>query len=99
MIVVSGTFRLSEASVEAARAASTEMATETRKEDGCITYAFFQSIEEPTTFRVFEEWESDAALKAHFNAPHMKTFRAALGQLEVLERDVKRYVVGEVSGL
>ncbi|WP_417513035.1 putative quinol monooxygenase [Minwuia sp.] len=99
MIVVSGTFRLGASSVEAAKAAAIEMARETRKEDGCITYAFFQSIEEPTTFRVFEEWESDVHLKAHFEVAHMKTFRARLGELEVLERNVKKYVVADVEGL
>lgn len=99
MIVVSGTFRLGAGSVEAAKSAATEMAVATRGEAGCITYAFFQSIEEPTTFRVFEEWESDAHLKAHFEVEHMKTFRAALGKLEVLERDVKKYEVGEITQL
>ncbi len=87
MIVVSGTFRLGASSVEAAKAAASEMARATRNEDGCITYAFFQSIEEPTTFRVFEEWESDAHLKAHFEVETHEDLRAALGKLEVLERD------------
>lgn len=99
MIVVSGTFQIGASSVEAAKAAATEMAEATRHEQGCITYAFFQSIEDPTTFRVFEEWESDAHLKAHFEVAHMKVFREKLGQLEILGRDVKRYVVGDVSQL
>lgn len=99
MIVVSGTFELGHSSVETAKAAMAEMAEDTRGEKGCITYAFFQSIESPTTFRVFEEWESDEALKAHFDAPHMKEFRAKLGSLEILSRDVKRYAVSEATGL
>jgi len=99
MIVVSGTFRLGASSVDAAKAATTEMAVATRSEDGCISYTFFQSIEEPTTFRVFEEWETDAALKVHFDAPHMKVFRQKLGDLEVLERNIKRYVVSDSTQL
>lgn len=99
MIVVSGTFRLGASSVDAAKAAMIDMVAETLKEEGCITYHFYQSIEEPTVIRVFEEWETTDHLKAHGASDHMKVFRAKLADLEMLERDVKMYETGRIVQL
>lgn len=99
MIVVSGTIRVAAGSREAARAAALAVASETRKEDGCISYAFYADLTEDGAFRVFEEWESDAALKAHFQTPHMAAFREKLAGLEFISREIKRYVVTETTDL
>ena len=99
MIVVSGIVEIGAASVEAAVSAAAEMARATREEVGCISYAFYQDVESSGRFRVFEEWESEEALQAHFKAPHMATFQQALSRLEILGRDIKLYVVGESRAL
>ncbi len=99
MIVVSGIVEVGAASVEAAVGAAAEMARATREEPGCLSYAFYQDVESPGRFRVFEEWESEAALEDHFKTAHMATFREALGGLEILGRDIKLYVVGESRSL
>ena len=44
---------------------------------------------EPGLIRVYEEWESQAHLDAHMNTPHMAAWRAALGEIGVVARDVK----------
>lgn len=99
MIVVSGTFRVASKSRAAAMKAALEMARETRKEAGCLAYAFYADLEDETVFRVFEEWQDDASLNAHFETPHMKVFRAKLAELEMLGRDVRRYVVQQTTQL
>lgn len=43
----------------------------TRQEDGCILYELLQNSDDPTDFVLVEEWESEAALKAHLASPHM----------------------------
>ncbi len=99
MIVVSGTLEFAADGVEAARAATTAMAVATRQEVGCRTYAFFQEIETPTRFRVFEEWDDDATLQAHAKTDHMATFRATLREIGVLNRDITLYRVTGTEAL
>ena len=99
MIVVSGTNEVAAKDAERAIEAAIPLAKETRKEPGCRFYSFYQDIESPGVFRVFEEWDDDAALKAHFQTPHMAAFRAVLGEIGVLNRDVKIYRVSGTEAL
>ena len=75
------------------------MVKATLEEDGCITYGFWQDPEKPTRFRVYEEWESRAALDAHFATAHMVVFRAALGALGPIKREIKAIEAGAVTPL
>lgn len=88
MLIVSGTIEIAPEGVEAARAAAITMMQETRREKGCRVYEFSQQIEAPQVFRVYEEWDDAAALKAHGAAPHMADFRKALAAAGVVSRDV-----------
>ncbi len=99
MIVVTGTMELNPDGVAAARAAAVEMMQETRKEEGCLVYEFSQLIEHEATFRVYEEWESLDALKAHGQAPHMGVFRAALAEAGVISRDIVWMPGGDKTSL
>ena len=99
MLVIGGRIRIDPAGRDQAIAAATEMMRESNKEDGCISYTFSADLEDPGLFRIFEEWESEAALGAHFKAPHMATFQKALGALKVLEMDVKQYSVSDSKQL
>ena len=99
MLLISGLIELAEQDIETMKAAATVMAVETRKEDGCIQYAFYQDIENPCVFRIFEEWESDDALKVHFGAPHMATFREALSKATVVRRALTKYGVADSQPL
>jgi quinol monooxygenase YgiN len=99
MIVIAGHVALDPAQREAAVAAAREMMRETRREKGCISYAFSADLDEPGRFRIFEEWESDEALRAHFASPHMARFQQAVGALGVREMAVQRYAVAEVGPL
>ena len=99
MIVISGCFRFAAENRAAALAAALAMAAETRREDGCITYGFFADVEDENTFRIFEEWESQAHLDAHFQTAHIANFRETVAALAPMERAVSRYVVAEVTKL
>jgi quinol monooxygenase YgiN len=99
MIVIAGHVALDPAQHQSAVAAACEMMRETRREAGCISYNFSADLEEPGRFRIFEEWESDEALRAHFAAPHMARFQKAVGGLGVREMKVQRYEVAKVGPL
>ena len=88
MLVVSGVIEIAEEDIDAAVAAATEMMAETAKEPGCIAYEFAQVLGRPGRFRLYEEWDSEEALEAHFRMPHMARFREALGTLTILSRDL-----------
>lgn len=99
MIVVAGELEIEEADIPKALEAARAVAPEVRREPGCRAYAFYRDVEAPGRFHVFEEWDDDAALKAHFETEHMKRFRAALGEVRVTRRDIRRYAVDAVTGL
>jgi len=99
MIVIAGHVRLDPTQRDKAVAAAREMMSETRKEQGCISYTFSEDLEGPGAFRIFEEWESDEALGAHFKSPHMARFQQEVGGLGVREMAVQRYEVAKVGPL
>lgn len=99
MIVVSGEFEIAPADREAGLAAAAKMAVESRRESGCLSYAFYTSVEDPARIRVFEEWESVEALEQHFQTPHMAEFRAVLGRIEMVRGEVYSYKVAQRAKL
>ncbi len=56
----------------------TEMQDNSRREEGCIEYGFFEAIETPNTFIAVEEWASREALDAHFAQGHLAEFASKL---------------------
>jgi len=99
MLVIAGHVKIDPAARDAGVAASVEMMRDTRAESGCISYTFSEDLEEPGTFRIFEEWESQEALDAHFASPHMAKFQGVVGSLGVREMKVQRYEVASVGPL
>jgi quinol monooxygenase YgiN len=97
MIVIAGQIQLDPAKREPAIAAAREMMEETRKEEGCISYTFSADLDDPGRFRIFEEWQDDAALGAHFGSPHMARFQQAMGGFGIREMAVQRYEVSKVG--
>jgi quinol monooxygenase YgiN len=99
MLVIAGTIAIDPAGRAEAVSAATVMMAETLKEPGCISYTFSGDLTDPGGFRIFEEWESQEALDAHFKAPHMAAFQAAIGKVGVREMKVKRYEIASVGPL
>lgn len=56
------------------RAAADELVRETRKEPGNVLYTYHQNVQDPTEFAFVEKWESEGAIAAHFETPHLKGF-------------------------
>ena len=99
MLVVAGYVKMNPEKVESATAAAQTVMAATRQEGGCISYTFSRDLAEPGLFHIFEEWESQAALDAHFKTPHMATFQKAMGGFDVKEIKVNRYDVSQVDKL
>ena len=99
MLVIAGHVKIDPAKLDEATPAAVEMMQETHKEPGCISYSFSAALDEPGTIRIFEEWESQGALDAHFKAPHMAKFQQAMGGFGVKEMVVHRYEVASKGPL
>ncbi len=99
MLIVTGVVEMDPAGIDKACEAAQDMVRETVKEPGCIIYEFSQVLGQGNRFRVYEEWQDQAALEAHFATSHMAAFRAALGEIGVISRDIYRVVGGEKQPL
>lgn len=99
MLVIAGTIRLDPANQEAAVAAAKEIMTETHKEPGNNAYVFSADLNEPGMFRIFEEWETDESLQAHFKTPHMAAFQGAMGGFGITEMTVHKYEINSKGPL
>ncbi len=99
MLVIAGHIRIDPARRDAAVAAAAEVQAETRKEPGCLSYAFSSDLDDEGLFHLFEEWESEDALDAHFATPHIAVFQGKVAGLGVKEMNVKRYEIASVGPL
>jgi quinol monooxygenase YgiN len=99
LIAIIGQFDIDPADTASAAENMRTMMIETQKEQGCMHYAFSTDLAKADRFQLSELWESDDALAAHFKSAHMATFRAAMAQLRVVQRTVRRYFASEPTAL
>lgn len=67
------------------------MILSSRKETGCIDYAYSIDLIDPNVLRIIERWQDKAALISHFQEPHMAVFRAALAEIGPRDLQVRMY--------
>lgn len=96
MLVIAGTVKVKPESRAEAAAAALTMATATRAEPGCKSYGFYADLGDPNTFLIFEQWENEAALMAHFQTPHMAAFNAAIPRFLAAPPSIDRYEIAAV---
>jgi len=92
-VIIAGTVRVPPQNLVALRPHQLAMLAASRAEDGCLTYSYGEDVAEPGLIRVFEIWRDQAAIDAHFKAPHMATWRAACAEHGVFDRQLSRYEV------
>jgi quinol monooxygenase YgiN len=90
-IIIAGTVRAPPENLAALRPHQLAMLAASRAEDGCLTYSYGLDVAEPGLIRVFEVWRDQAAIDAHFKAPHMAVWRAACAEHGVSERRLFAY--------
>jgi quinol monooxygenase YgiN len=92
-VLIAGTFRVPPQNLDAFRSHMAKMLAASRAEDGCLVYSYAEDVLEPGLIRVFEAWRDQAALDAHFHAPHMADWRAAWPAAGAGERNLKLFEV------
>jgi quinol monooxygenase YgiN len=93
MIVVSGRFRLPLERIADARPYMAKVIAASSAEPGCRVYSYAEAIDEPGLFRVYEEWDGQAALEAHFTSSHMREWQAAREALGFHDRSIVAYEI------
>jgi len=88
MIIVSGKVVVAEGVAEKLRGEMETVIAATRAEAGCIDYRYGTDVLEPNVILVLEYWENWDALKAHGQAPHMKSWGAAMTAAGIVSRDL-----------
>jgi len=64
-----------------------------RREPGCLLYAFSVDVSDPGRVRISERWESLEALEQHFATPHMAAFGASVAKIRPRSMNVTLYEV------
>ncbi len=96
MIVVSGHIRVGPDKMDELRPSMRAALEETRKEKGCLLYAYGEDVLDPGLIRIVERWESWEAIAVHAKAPHIKAWADACEAAGgTLERDILAH---EVTG-
>jgi quinol monooxygenase YgiN/quercetin dioxygenase-like cupin family protein len=99
MIVISGTARVRPEVRADALAAARDMARLSQAEAGCRAYEFSITLDDEDTFRLFEQWDDEASLLAHFGTAHFAAFSAALGGMLAAAPHFTRYDVAGAGPL
>ena len=99
MIAVLGSFRFPLEAVDRARPLMRAVIEATLAEDGCRAYSYAEDVAEPGLFRVMEQWDSRAALAAHFATLHMKAWAEQRMALGFYDRDISVYDLGAAEAL
>jgi quinol monooxygenase YgiN len=99
MLVITGTVRIPEGKVNELVPIMTDVIENSRKEKGCLLYAFSLDVLEPTLLRISERWETQEDLAAHAQSEHVKRWRKEGVELGVHDRQLKLHEVSSVKDL
>ncbi|MDQ3934274.1 MAG: antibiotic biosynthesis monooxygenase [Actinomycetota bacterium] len=97
MIVVTAHARIKPEARDEAIAAAAKMRDASVQEPGCQEYGFWFAFDDPNRLLVFERWDDQAALDAHFATPHLAEFAQAIPSFVDGAPDIRRLVVDDES--
>ena len=95
MLIIAGTLTSEKPVTEDVMEACRKMMVATHEENGCIDYVFSVDPIDPKILHVYERWEDQESLDAHFLVPHMSPFRKALASWGVTHRNILKFEVGD----
>ena len=86
--VLAATWRAKEGEEEAVRRIIETVVPLSRAEPGCRAFIAHRSVDDPRTFFLYEQYDDEAAVKAHTETEHFKThvLGDAVPRLETRER-------------
>jgi quinol monooxygenase YgiN len=91
VIILSGTVDVDPERRDAALEAGLPHMQATRAQSGCLDYNWSADLLTPGRIYVYERWESQAALEAHFAGPHYPAMRDTIAAHGLCAADVAKY--------
>ena len=91
MIIIAGTLTFDPTKADVLAEGFDKMQAASLAEDGCLQYDYYLDRKNPGTVLMFEKWETEDALAAHMQAPHMAEFGGIMGGIGITGADVKKY--------
>ncbi|MEM7217646.1 MAG: putative quinol monooxygenase [Pseudomonadota bacterium] len=92
-IIISGTIDMPPDNVMPALEAARELILGAQDEAGCLDYDWCPDPVNPGRIRVFERWDSEAALAAHFQARWYLDMRTTLAEYGITGAATAKYRV------
>jgi quinol monooxygenase YgiN len=68
------------------------LASESRREPGCVSYIPHHSEDDPNTIVIYEQYRDEEALTAHRDSPHFKKYGVAGLLQRMKERSMENLV-------
>lgn len=99
MLIIAGTITIDPDQRDEALAFADHVMRETRKEVGCHEYVFSADPVDPSKIKLFELWDGEDELAAHFETEHLKAFQAGMGAFAITGRDLIKYQIASSGPL
>lgn len=99
MLIVAGTIEIDPDHRDALFEAVAPMVEATRAESGCQAYVFSPDPADPAVVHLYELWDDQAALDAHFASEHMAAWQARAADLPFRGRNITKYLVSGTGSL
>lgn len=99
MIVIAGHVTVKPGMRDQWMQVASAMSRASQAEEGCVTYRYYADLEDPHLMLLFEVWDSDEALEAHFKTDHMAEYRSKIPNLVAGPSKLNRYEVSSARPL
>ena len=99
MLIVAGSIIAEPGGREPFLTAVQPMVSATLNEAGCHEYAFTPDPNDDDRVLLYELWDDQAALDAHFASAHLAAWQETRKGLAVTSASIKKYVISSVEEL
>lgn len=82
---------IKEGKVDEYKRITNELALESRKEEGCVSYNLYVDIDNPQILTFIEVWKDKKAIETHNNTKHFKKLAPKLRELREGSSEVNFY--------
>ena len=99
MLIIAGTLVTQPGERAAFLDAVQPMVAATLNEAGCREYAFSPDPNDNTRIMLYELWDDQASLDAHFASDHMAAWQETRKGLALASRNINKYMIDSVESL
>ena len=99
MLIVAGSIIAEPGGREPFLSAVQPMVAATLEEAGCREYAFTPDPNDDNRVLLYELWDDQSSLDAHFASPHMAAWQETRKGLALAGASIKKYVISAVEDL